>query len=519
MTNSQSPLPNVLAGVSVAAVDDQLRLAQQALGQLRESIVITDTELDEPGPRIVYVNDAFTKMTGWRPEEVIGKSPRFLQGPKTTRQTLDRLRRQLTKGETFEGEDINYRKDGSEFWIDWYIEPLHGSNGEIRYWVAVQRDTTEKRELMVQLLQAQRLEGIGLLASGIAHDLNNVLSPVLMGCDFLREQVTTADALEFIRLIENSAQRGAGLVRQILSFSSGLTGAAGAIDPRHLVDEVARLAETTFPKRIAISAHAPAGLALVRADPTQLYQVLLNLCINARDAIEGEGRITLAARNVAKVDSLGVLPGELPAGPCLRLSVADNGSGMKAATAAKIFDPFFSTKAPGKGTGLGLSTVAMIVRGLGGAIGLETAEGEGTTFSVYLPALTEAAAEPATLPNELPRAGAGRTVLIADHEIAVGTMMRELLETAGYRVQLATSCLEALALSETFSPEVLLLDLGMADANACSDLRERFATIPQIALSALPPDEISNVPRFAESILEKPFTPRQLLEAVQQVLP
>lgn len=232
MTDAHVAAKGVLEGIDGRAAEDQLRLAQQALAQIRESVVITGTELEEPGPAIIYINAAFTKMTGWLPHEVIGKNPRILQGPKTTRKTLDRLRHQLARGESFEGEDINYRKDGSEFWIDWYIEPLRGTDGEINYWVAVQRDVTEKRELQAQLLQAQRLEGIGLLASGIAHDLNNVLAPVLMGCEFLRSQVTSDDAHEFLGLTENSGKRGAALVRQILSFGRGLTGASGAIAGR-----------------------------------------------------------------------------------------------------------------------------------------------------------------------------------------------------------------------------------------------------------------------------------------------
>lgn len=521
MTAARAAVKDVLEGVSGEAAEDQLRLAQQALAQIRESIVITGTELDEPGPAIVYVNAAFTKMTGWLPEEVVGENPRFLQGPKTTRQTLDRLRRQLAHGEAFEGEDVNYRKDGSEFFIDWYIEPLRGLAGEINYWVAVQRDVTEKRELQAQLLQAQRLEGIGLLASGIAHDLNNVLAPVLMGCDFLRTQVTTEDASEFIGLVEASAQRGAGLVRQILSFGRGLTGASATLDPRHIVEEVAHMAEATFPKRIAIVADAPVGLWHVGADPTQLHQVVLNLCINARDAIVETGEIRLSARNLEQPDSLGTIRGELSAGSYVHLAVTDSGSGMPATIAARIFDPFFSTKAPGKGTGLGLSTVAMIVDGLGGTIDLETAEGEGTTFSVYLPALPTATAEEVAPPNETRRDGAGRRVLIADDEVAVAMIMREMFESAGYRAQTAASGLEALALATTFQPDLVLLDLIMPGADSrdiFASLRESFPELPIVAMSGLSADEIAPEAPGATAILEKPFTREQLLETAHRAL-
>ncbi len=518
---TDAAMKNVLEGLAGEAAVDQLRLAQQALAQIRESIVITGTALDEPGPEILYVNAAFTKMTGWLPEEVVGKSPRFLQGPKTTRKTLDRLRRQLSKGEAFEGEDINYRKDGSEFWIDWYIEPLRGADGRINYWVAAQRDVTVKRDLQAQLLQAQRLEGIGLLASGIAHDLNNVLAPVLMGCDFLRTQVTTEDAREFIGLVESSAQRGAGLVRQILSFGRGLSGADGAVDPRHIIEEVVSMAQATFPKRIEIVEDAPVGLWQVNLDPTQLHQVVLNLCINARDAIAGPGRITLTARNLELPGSLGVSRGELSPGPYVHLAVSDSGSGMPAATAAKIFDPFFSTKAPGKGTGLGLSTVALIVTGLDGGIDLKTREGEGTTFSIYLPALPTADAVKNLAPNENRRDGRGRLVLLADDELAVAAIMREMLEGADYRARIVSSGLEALAVAAKIQPDIVVLDLmmpGAAGREIFATLREQFPEMPIVIMSGLSAEEVAQEAPDAAAILEKPFSREQLLETVHTAL-
>ncbi|MEO8951197.1 MAG: ATP-binding protein [Chthoniobacterales bacterium] len=521
MAHPPSAVQDVLKGVAGEAAEDQLWLAQQALAQIRESVVITGTELDEPGPEIVYVNAAFTKMTGWLPEEVVGKSPRFLQGPKTTRKTLDRLRRQLSRGESFEGEDINYRKDGSEFWIDWYIEPLRSPDSTINYWVAVQRDMTEKRELQAQLLQAQRLEGIGLLASGIAHDLNNVLAPVLMGCDFLRDQVVTDDAREFIRLIENSTRRGAGLVRQILSFGRGLTGTSALLDPRHILDEVAQMAQATFPKRIRIVSEAPAELWQVQVDPTQLHQVVLNLSINARDAIAKKGEITLRAHNLELPESLGTTRGQLPPGSYVRISVTDTASGMSRETAAKIFEPFYSTKAPGRGTGLGLSTVAMIMANSGGALDLETAEGKGSTFFIYLPALAAETTAKEASPHEFEHDGGGRRILIVDDEIAVATIMREMLEGAGYRARVVTNGLEALAAATAFSPDLVVFDLMMPDADErelSTTLRAQFPAAPLIAMSGFSAEEIAGVAPDAAARLEKPFTREQLLETIHGTL-
>ena len=517
---TRASLKNVLEGVAGKAAEDQLRLAQQALAQIRESVVITETELEEPGPAIIYVNAAFTKMTGWLPDEVVGRSPRFLQGPKTTRRTLDRLRRQLELGEAFEGEDVNYRKDGSEFYIDWYIEPLRGPDGVINYWVAVQRDVTEKRELQEQLLQAQRLEGIGLLASGIAHDLNNVLTPVMMGCEFLREQATSDDARQFIQLIEESGHRGAGLVRQILSFGRGLSGGSALIDPRHIVDEVVNMAQATFPKTLTVSSDAPNTTWTVEADASQLHQVVLNLCINARDAIEGQGSIRLMARNVETKAPLRMARGELPAGRYVQISVTDSGTGMTEQVAAKIFDPFFSTKGPGKGTGLGLSTVATVVQNLRGGIDVQTNPGRGTSFSIYLPAGMEASAPEKTLSPHIARGGAGRTVLIADDETAIASIMSEVLDGAGYQTQTVHSGLEALARIAQEQPDLLILDFimpGATGSEIMAEVRARYPRLPVVVISGGEGGETHGT-ASTNAFLQKPFAPAQLLAEVHRSL-
>ncbi len=481
----------------------QLRLVQQALSQLRESVVITTKDLEAPGPLIVYVNPAFTRMTGWEPEDLIGENPRILQGPKTTRKTLDRLRAQLQKGEAFEGEDINYRKDGTPFHIDWYIEPLRDRTGEICYWVAVQRDVTEKKELQSQLLHAQRLEGIGLLASGIAHDLNNVLAPVMIGCDVLRPHIADEDARNFLDLLESSAKRGAALVKQILSFARGIAGANALVEPRHLIHEIATMARATFPKSIAIIEDAPADIGVVEADATQLHQVLLNLCVNARDAVAEGGTITLRARNEKLTAPTQTARGNLAPGNYIVLEVSDTGSGMPPEVAAKIFDPFFSTKAPGKGTGLGLSTVAMIVENQRGGIALRTAPGQGTTFSIYLPAAAAGVKASDQSETQPLRDGAGRSVLIADDEVAIAEIMRETLEGAGYKVTLASDGVEALALASDAKPEIAVVDLLMPRSSGPETMRElrmRFPNVRIIAISGLSAGEVQEIaPQLTQS--------------------
>jgi len=199
--------------------------AQQTLAQLRESIVITNADLKDPGPKIVYVNEAFTQLTGYLPKEVIGKNPGILQGPKTLLFTLETLRTDLGKGRRFEGEDIVYRKDGSEFHMSWYVEPLRNDKGRIAYFVVVQRDVTKQREAQIALLREERLQGIGLLARSIAHDLNNILTPILMGSDLLDRKVDDPDTTQLAGMLDRSADRGAGLVKQLLALARGLTAA------------------------------------------------------------------------------------------------------------------------------------------------------------------------------------------------------------------------------------------------------------------------------------------------------
>ncbi len=492
-------------------------LLTAALGQVRESVIITDTDLDEPGPRIVYVNPAFTKMTGYEAEEVIGKSPRFLQGPKTTRKTLDRLRAQLEKGERFDGEDINYKKGGIEFFIDWYIEPLRDDSGEIVYFLAVQRDVTERRALEAQIQRAQRLDGIGLLASGIAHDLNNVLAPILMGSDFLRDKMPDEATGQIIDLMESGAQRGSGLVKQILSFARGIAGEHGLVQPRHVLDDVVKMARQTFPKGIAIRANIRPDCWMVTTDATQLHQIVLNLMVNARDALEEKGSIRLETQNVELAAPLAALRGAVNPGKYVVIEVADSGSGIPPEIVDRIFDPFFTTKEEGKGTGLGLSTVFTILKNHGGGIDLETAAGQGTKFSVYLPAEEGAAESRAPWDIQHAAAGAGRKILVIDDEAAIAGILKETLQMAGHKVTSVLTGAEGLEQAGSSPFDCAVVDLMMAGISGealIQKLRERSPGLPVIAITGLSAEEAAAKAPGANCILMKPCSMEEILTAV-----
>ncbi len=492
-------------------------LKEQALAQLRESILITDAQLDAPGPHIVYVNDAFTRMTGWQAEEVIGKNPRFLQGPKTTRKTMDRLRLNLENGERFTGEDINYRKDGSEFYIDWYIEPMRNVHGEITHFVAVQRDVSEQRALEKNLLVAQRLESIGLLASGIAHDLNNVFAPILIVPQILRQQVDDSGQEELLALMESSARRGIDLVKQVLVFARGTTETAGFVLPRHVVEELAKVIKSTFSKAISLVTDVPFDISPIEMDATQLYQLLLNLCINARDAIAETGTITVRGRNFEAKTALQLTRAELLRGEYVVLSVSDTGSGISEANLENIFQPFFTTKDPGHGTGLGLATVSVVVKNSRGVIDIETALGRGTTFSVYLPAAQprdEAVATPLSHPSQ----ANPRRILLVDDEAAIVMLLREVLQSAGHTVATARNGLEAQAALAQGHFDLALVDLMMPGEAIGSAIREmRRPGMTLIAISGLSKEE-AQAEAPAVSVLQKPFTPAALLAAVNEAV-
>ena len=282
-----APAKKVLPELVGARGVGPLGVALQALAQMRESVVITDTEMKEPGPRIVYVNKAFTKLTGYLPKEVIGKNPGILEGPNTQFCTIERLRTQLEKGKPFEGEDINYRKDGSEICVAWYYEPLRDEKGRIAYFVAVQRDVTNQRRRETERLRTQRLEGIGVLARGIAHDLNNVLTPILMGSDLLDRKINNPDTAQLVTMLDRSVDRGAGLVKQLLALARGLTGAAKTIardgggrsiliiDDEVAITEILREILTSAGYRVMTASSTSEGLAC--ADETEPEAVLLSL--------------------------------------------------------------------------------------------------------------------------------------------------------------------------------------------------------------------------------------------------
>jgi PAS domain S-box-containing protein len=748
--------------------EELLRLLNSAVLQSKEAILITDAQLDAPGPRVVFINPAFTTMTGYTREEIIGKTPRILQGPRTDKVVLSRLRRNLERGEVFEGETINYRKNGAEFVLEWKITPIRDAGGEITHFVAFQRDITErkqseiaaerlaaivefsedaiigkdlnshinswnkgaekifgytasemvgtsimrlipadrhdeenhildtikrgqsvehfetvrrnrdgrlihvsvaaspikdstgkiigvsksarditerkraeeqikeqaefldkardaiivrdlrgkilfwskgaermygwerrealgrnigellyaepkkfeeinaltigqggwqgellhvakdrseiiiearwtlildkegrpksilainsditeKKKIEAQFMRAQRMESIGTLAGGIAHDLNNILAPMMMSIEILKSISDNPQAMKILETIEVSAKRGADIVRQVLSFARGLEGERVEVQPKHLLNDLEHIIKDTFPKDVRLQFSVPNDTWTILGDPTQVHQILLNLCVNARDAMPNGGSLTVSVENSVLDEHYAAMNIQAKAGRYVKIKVIDSGTGIPAGILDKIFEPFFTTKELTKGTGLGLSTVMAIVRSHDGIINVYSEPGKGTTFAVYLPAMevSSAARKEQSDHASLPR-GNGETVLVVDDEASILTITSQTLQAFGYRVLTATGGAHALVVYLQHKDEiaVVLTDMMMPvmDGPALIHALTRLnRTIKIVAASGLNTNgDMARVSGAGVNhFLTKPYTARTLLTTLREIL-
>ncbi|MDB6072329.1 MAG: sensory box protein, partial [Verrucomicrobiales bacterium] len=387
-------------------------------------------------------------------------------------------------------------------------------------------DLTERRKLEQQFLRAQRMESIGTLAGGIAHDLNNALTPILMSLDLLKRRFPDPDSLDLISLIGTSAQRGADMVRQLLSFARGVEGKRVPVPMAPMLREIEKIANETFLKHITVRTDLPATIWEVLGDPCQLHQILLNLAVNARDAMPAGGTLSLSAENAVLDSHSTGLPFEARPGPYLLIKVGDTGTGMPPDIIERIFDPFFTTKALGHGTGLGLSTTISIIRSHGGFIRVESAVGRGTVFHLHLPALTEPAGHspaPANL-TAMPR-GNGELILVIDDEPLVREISSRTLENHGYQVLLAADGAEGIALFASRQSDIALVltDMMMPVMDgpaAIAIIRRLHPGMPIIAASGLADqDRIARATTLGiQHFLPKPYTAESLLQLLQNIL-
>lgn len=420
-------------------------------------------------------------------------------------------------------EALVLRQDGTEV-------PVHVCASRLELhgrplFLALFRDLTERKQLERQFLRAQRLESIGTLASGVAHDLNNILTPILMAGPMLSPEIKSAAGQALLHTLEACAQRGADVVRQLTTFAKGAEGRKGPVQPRHLLKEMSDIVSGMFPKSIRLACRAPANLWTVQAVPTQLHQVLLNLSVNARDAMPEGGQLSLAAENVRFDDAAARVRPGAKAGPYVVLRIADTGQGIAPGIADHVFDPFFTTKGPDKGTGLGLSTVLGIVRSHGGFIEFTSHPGQGTEFRVYLPACpVEAAGLAAPVAADPPR-GRGELILIVDDEAALRSVMKRTLEKYGYRTLTAHDGAQAVALYSQRGTEISLVitDLDMPTMDGAAAAAALLSMNPGVKIMVATgvgsfPSGRTPVPAGCLAVLKKPCDVGLLLQTINSVL-
>lgn len=424
-------------------------------------------------------------MFGYAAEEVIG-TPIARLLPATRREDEAEIFATVRRGESRSSfETSRVRKDGRVIEVSVTVSPIRDGRGAVVGASTMERDVSDQKTLERQFLRAQRMESIGTLAGGIAHDLNNVLSPIMLSLEMFRMTATDASSRELLDTIQLSAQHGADLVRQVLTFARGVDGERREVRVTHLVRDVERTARDTFPKNIDVRTMVPPDLWRVVGDATQLQQVLLNLCVNARDAMPYGGTLTIAAENVTLDAHAAALKIDAIPGPYVLVRVEDTGGGMTPDELERIFDPFFTTKALGSGTGLGLSTSLAIVKSHGGFVRVCSEPGSGSTFSVYLPAGTHVVSDVVDTAVDLPR-GHGELVMVVDDEPSVRLITQKTLEAFGYQVVVATDGADALAIYARRGDEiaVVLTDMMMPIMDGSAIIRVLRKLNPAVRIIA-----------------------------------
>lgn len=406
-----------------------------------------------------------------------------------------------------------------------HVDKIPAQNASAMPVRVLDKGSMSPEALEAQLLRSQRLESIGTLAGGISHDLNNVLTPILSGLQILKRKITDRQSLHLLETIEASAMRGTDIVKQVLSFARGLEGEKILLQPRHLIGELEKIIQETFPKSIRFARYVTRELWTVYGDVTQLHQVLLNLCVNARDAMPNGGILTIRADNIIIDENYVRMNVEAKSGPYVVLTVTDTGMGIPPGIMEKIFEPFFTTKDPGKGTGLGLATVRALVKAHGGFVNVYSELGKGTSFKVYLPAtVTGKSHETVKQKNDIV-SGAGETVLVVDDESSILEITKESLETYGYNVLTASDGTEAVVqfARQHGDIDVVITDMMMPYMDGPATIRALRKIDPHVRIIATSGLSIDR--RVAEAhnldvqgFVIKPYTAEKLLRMVREVL-
>ena len=492
-----------------------------AIEQSAEAVLMTNTEGE-----IQYVNPAFTRITGYSRDEVLGQNPRILKSGKQDPAFYQQLWATILKGEIWHGELINRRKDGSLYSEQMSIAPVRSAGGEVTYFIATKQDVTEHKKLEQQLIQAQKMEAVGRLAGGVAHDFNNLLTIINGYAQLLIEPISPQDPRRgHLKEILTAGERAASLTRQLLAFSRRQVLEPRVLNLNSVLADVAKMLRRLIGEDVELVATLKPDLGRVKVDPGQIEQVIMNLAVNARDAMPQGGKLFVETSNVEIDANYARSHSPMMPGKYVMVAVSDTGCGMDLETQAHLFEPFFTTKEKGHGTGLGLATVYGIVKQSGGFIWVYSVPGRGSTFKIYLPVVEEAlpTAEPAEVPAEL--AKGSETVLVVEDEGGVRSLVCEALASHGYKVLEAAGAASALEISEKYTEPIhlLLTDVVMPQTGG-KELAKGFSTLhPEtkvLYMSGYTDDAIvrHGILERGTSFLQKPFQPRALLLKIREVL-
>jgi len=505
---------------SKRAEAEHIRLVT-AIEQSAEAVVITNTKGD-----IEYVNPAFTRITGYSREEVLGQNPRILKSGKHDPAFYQQLWATILNGEIWHGELINRRKDGSLYTEQMNIAPVRGARGEVTHFIGTKQDVTARKRLEQQLIQAQKVEAVGRLAGGVAHDFNNLLTIINGHAALLTEQTSPEDPRrDHLKEILMAGERAASLTRQLLAFSRRQLLEPRVLGLNSVLADIEKMLRRLIGEDVELVATLKPDLGHVKVDPGQIEQVVMNLAVNARDAMPEGGKLFIETSNVEIDENYARSHSPMLPGKYVMVAVSDTGCGMDLETQAHIFEPFFTTKEKGRGTGLGLATVYGIVKQSGGFIWVYSEPGRGSTFKIYLPRVEEdvATAEPAEVRAE-PVEGS-ETVLVVEDEGGVRSLVCRTLTSHGYKVLEAAGAAQALQIAEQHTEPIhlLLTDVVMPQSGG-KHLAMRLSPLhPEtkvLYMSGYTDDAIvrHGILEGGTPFLQKPFAPNALLLKVREVL-
>lgn len=496
--------------------EQKIREQAALLDVATDAILVQDLE-----NKILFWNKSAEQLYGWKAVDALGKNalelwheenlPQFIQAQST-----------LAKIGDWQGELQQLTKDGKEITVESRWTLVRNFDRTPQSILIVNTDITQKKQLEAQFLRAQRMESIGTLASGIAHDLNNLLAPILMTAQLLEMQLSDERSKRLLPIVVTNAKRGANLVKQVLSFARGLEGDRTILQVRHLILEIKHIAQETFPKSLEFYTDIAPELWTVSGNATQLHQVLMNLCVNARDAMPHGGTLSISAKNLSIDENYARMNLDAKVGAYIVITVADTGTGIPPEILDRIFEPFFTTKDLGKGTGLGLSTVIGIIKSHGGFVNVYSEVGRGTQFKLYLPAV-EAMETQQEEDLEL-LVGQGELILVVDDEVAICETTKTTLETYNYKVLTASDGIEAVAVYVQHSEiSVVLIDMMMPSMDGPTTIRTLQKINPLvkiIAVSGLASSDklTAAAATGVKTFLSKPYTAKELLKTINGVL-